>query len=91
VALLTAGKGNLAAEERSPTLAKRFAHLSLAPAEASPRSDRERRFTTPGWNESIGGAIRFGETVRQTLEIGVRGVRHVLQNRSGKRRALVGA
>lgn len=69
-ALLTAGKGILAADESSPTIAKRFADISLASTEESRRNYREMLFTTPGLHEFISGTILFDETMRQRLKDG---------------------
>jgi fructose-bisphosphate aldolase class I len=50
-ALLVRGKGILAANESSPTIAKRFADIDLASTEESRRSYRELLFTTRGMHE----------------------------------------
>jgi len=63
--LLVRGKGILAADESSPTIAKRLAEIHLASTEESRRSYRELLFTTRGLNESISGVILFDETLRQ--------------------------
>ncbi len=70
-ALLTAGEGILAADESSPTIAKRFADINLASTQESRRTYRELLFTTRGLNEFISGAILFDETIRQRLKDGV--------------------
>ncbi len=61
----TIGKGILAADESSPTIAKRFADIHLASTEESRRSHRELLFTTDGLNKFIGDVILFDETVGQ--------------------------
>lgn len=69
--LLVRGKGILAADESSPTIAKRFADISVASTEESRRSYRELLFTTRGLNEFISGVILFDETLRQKTSDGV--------------------
>jgi fructose-bisphosphate aldolase, class I len=70
-ALLARGKGILAADESSPTIAKRFADIDVASTEESRRSYRELLFTTRGLNEFISGVILFDETLRQKTRDGV--------------------
>jgi len=70
-ALLAPRKGILAADESSPTIAKRFADINLASTPDTRRAYRELLFTTPGLNEFISGAILFDETISQTLKGGV--------------------
>jgi fructose-bisphosphate aldolase class I len=70
-ALLVGGKGILAADESSPTIAKRFADINLASTEESRRTYRELLFTTDGLNEFISGVILFDETLRQKTKGGV--------------------
>jgi fructose-bisphosphate aldolase, class I len=64
-AMVAPGKGILAADESSPTIAKRFASISLESTEEHRRRYRELLFTTPGLGEHIGGAILFDESLRQ--------------------------
>ena len=64
-ALLSSGKGILAADESLPTIGKRFAALEIPSTEESRRSYRELLFTTPGLNEFISGVILFDETIQQ--------------------------
>lgn len=70
-ALLEKGKGILAADESSPTIAKRFADIDVASTEESRRSYRELLFTTRGLNQFISGVILFDETLRQRTKDGV--------------------
>ena len=70
-ALLASGKGILAADESSPTIAKRFGEIGVASTEESRRSYRELLFTTPALNEFISGVILFDETLRQKTRAGV--------------------
>ncbi len=64
-ALVAPGKGVLAADESTPTMAKRLAAVGLESTEARRRSYRELLFTTDGLSEHISGVILFDETVRQ--------------------------
>jgi fructose-bisphosphate aldolase class I len=64
-------KGILAADESSPTIAKRFADIGVASTEESRRSYRELLFTTDGLNEFISGVILFEETLHQKTTDGI--------------------
>ena len=64
-ALVAPGKGILAADESTPTMAKRLAAIGLESTEPRRRSYREMLFTTPGLGEFISGVILFDETMRQ--------------------------
>jgi len=66
-ALLTSGKGILAADESFPTIEKRFKALDIPCTEENRRAYRELLFTTPGLGEFIGGVILFDETIRQKI------------------------
>jgi fructose-bisphosphate aldolase class I len=70
-AILTSGKGILAADESFPTIGKRFAALNIPSTEENRRAYRELLFTTPGLSESISGVILFDETIRQRTRDGV--------------------
>lgn len=70
-ALLTPGKGILAADESFPTIGKRFHALGIVSTEENRRAYRELLFTAPGLSESISGAILFDETIRQKTSAGV--------------------
>ena len=70
-AMTAPGRGILAADESSPTIAKRFAAISLESTEENRRAYRELLFTTPGLGEYIGGIILFDETLRQSTREGV--------------------
>ena len=67
-ALLTPGKGILAADESFPTIEKRFRKYNIPSTPQSRRAYREMLFTTPSLDESISGAILFDETIRQTTD-----------------------
>jgi fructose-bisphosphate aldolase class I len=64
-ALVAPGKGILAADESSPTMAKRLASVGLDSTEPLRRSYREILFTTEGLAEHVSGVILFDETIRQ--------------------------
>ncbi len=70
-ALLSPGKGILAADESFPTIGKRFDALKIPSTAESRRAYRELLFTTPGLDEFVSGAILFDETIRQTAGGGV--------------------
>ena len=64
-ALVAEGKGILAADESSGTIAKRFAAIGVESTEESRRAYRDLLFTTPGADEFISGVILYDETIRQ--------------------------
>ena len=66
-ALLTSGKGLLAADESFPTIGKRFKEFNIPSTEENRRAYRETLFTTPGLDEFISGVILFDETLRQKM------------------------
>src|SRR3989442_10139721 len=66
LALVAPGKGILAADESTPTIAKRFKSIELDCTEENRRAYREILFTAPGLGDFISGVILFDETIRQT-------------------------
>lgn len=64
-------KGLLAMDESTSTCNKRFAAAGIPQTVEMRRKYRELIVTTPGLNESIGGAILFDETIRQQTKDGV--------------------
>ena len=64
------GKGILAMDESTPTCIKRFEAAGIPQTSEMYRKYRELIVTTPGLNESIGGAILFDETIRQRTDNG---------------------
>ncbi|KAI9173176.1 hypothetical protein H9P43_007307 [Blastocladiella emersonii ATCC 22665] len=65
-AIVAAGKGILAADESTGTIAKRFASIGVENTEENRRAYRDLLFTAPGDLEKyIGGVILFDETLRQ--------------------------
>ncbi len=69
-ALVAPGKGILAADESSPTIAKRLASIGLESTDERRRAYREILFTTPGVGEFVSGVILFDETIRQSAADG---------------------
>ena len=65
LALVTDGKGILAADETVPTLTRRFDALGIESTEQSRRAYREMLFASPGTAEFVSGAIMYDETIRQ--------------------------
>jgi fructose-bisphosphate aldolase class I len=63
--LVAPGKGILAADESSGTIARRFAAIDVESTEESRRAYRDLLFTTPGAEQFISGVILFDETIRQ--------------------------
>jgi len=70
-AMVTAGKGIIAIDESTGTIAKRFAAVGIANNEDNRRAYRELLLTTPDLNDYISGAILFDETIRQSIRGGV--------------------
>lgn len=64
-ALVSDGKGVLAADETVGTLTKRFERLNIPSTPESRRDYRELLFTTPGAADFISGVIMYDETIRQ--------------------------
>ena len=71
-ALAQKGKGILAADESSPTIAKRFRAIDVESTEERRRSYRSLLLTTPGLGEFISGVILFEETLGQCADDGTR-------------------
>jgi fructose-bisphosphate aldolase class I len=64
-ALVTAGKGILAADESVSTLTRRFNACAIASTAESRRAYREMLFTTPDLSRFISGVILYDETIHQ--------------------------
>ncbi|MEP6713086.1 MAG: class I fructose-bisphosphate aldolase [Ferruginibacter sp.] len=69
--LFTGNKGLLAMDESTGTCNKRFAAEGIPQTIEMRRKYRELIVTTPGLNESIGGAILYDETIRQQTSDGM--------------------
>ena len=63
-ALVSPGKGILAADESDGTIKKRFDTIGVESTEEHRRSYREMLFATPGVEDYISGVILFDETIR---------------------------
>lgn len=69
-ALVAPGKGILAADESTPTMARRLASVGLESTEPLRRAYREILFTTAGLSEHVSGVILYDETLRQRASDG---------------------
>ncbi|MEO7478701.1 MAG: class I fructose-bisphosphate aldolase [Lysobacteraceae bacterium] len=70
-AMVAAGKGIIAIDESTNTIAKRLASVGVESTEENRRAYREMLLTTPGLGEHISGAILYDETLRQKTKDGV--------------------
>lgn len=70
-AMLTSGKGLLAADESSGTIAKRFASVNLEDSEENRRAYRQFLFTADGNEAFLSGVILYDETIRQADDNGI--------------------
>ena len=71
-ALVTPGKGILAADESISTLTRRFDQLRIESTPETRREYRELLFTTPAIADCISGVIMYDETIRQQTSNGRR-------------------
>jgi fructose-bisphosphate aldolase class I len=69
-ALVSNGKGILAADESFGTIKKRFDSINVTSTEENRRAYRELLFTTPDVEAFISGVILFDETIRQATRDG---------------------
>ena len=69
--LVAPGKGILAADESTGTIAKRFDAIGVENTEPNRRAYRQMLFTTPGLGDHISGVILYDETMRQSSDDGV--------------------
>lgn len=69
-AMVAPGKGILAIDESTGTIAKRFKSVDRESTEDNRRDYRGLLLTTPGLGEHISGAILFDETIRQSTDDG---------------------
>ncbi len=69
-ALVAPGKGILAIDESTPTIAKRLASVNVENTEHNRRDYRATLLSTPGLGEHISGAILYDETLRQSAADG---------------------
>ena len=70
-AMVAPGKGIIAIDESTTTIAKRFAGVNVENTEENRRAYREMLLTTPNLGQYISGAILFDETLRQSTKAGV--------------------
>lgn len=70
-ALVSPGKGILAADESTSTIKKRFDVVGVESTPENHRVYRQLLFKTPGIEEFISGVIMFDETVRQATDEGI--------------------
>lgn len=70
--LVQKGKGILAVDESSPTIAKRFQAIAVESTEVNRRTYRSLILSTPGLGEFISGVILFEETLGQYTDDGTR-------------------
>ncbi|HEX7639054.1 MAG TPA: class I fructose-bisphosphate aldolase, partial [Burkholderiaceae bacterium] len=68
--LLAGDKGLLAMDESTPTCNRRFAALGIPQTAGMRRAYRDLIVNAAGLGESIGGAILYDETIRQTTHDG---------------------
>jgi fructose-bisphosphate aldolase, class I len=69
-AILTDGRGILAADESTGTMSKRLEAEGIESTEEMRRRFRELMFTTKGIEQCIGGVILYDETIRQSTSDG---------------------
>jgi len=70
-AMVSKGKGILAADESSSTIKKRFDSIKLESTEEHRRTYREMLFTAPDAEQYVSGVILYDETIRQKTRDGV--------------------
>ena len=69
-AIMSPGKGILAADESTGTIAKRLASIEVESTEANRQAYRNLLFTTDGVEDYISGVILFEETLFQSADDG---------------------
>src|SRR5690349_4796995 len=79
-AMVAPGKGIIAIDESTGTIAKRFAGVGVENSEENRRAYREMLLATPGLGEHISGAILYDETLRQSTKAGVPFAKLMAQN-----------
>ncbi|HLF31062.1 MAG TPA: class I fructose-bisphosphate aldolase [Xanthomonadales bacterium] len=70
-AMVAEGKGILAIDESSGTIARRFKTVNIESTEENRRAYREMLLTTSGLGKHVSGTILYDETIRQTTREGV--------------------
>ena len=79
-AMVAAGKGIIAIDESTATIAKRFAGVGIENTEENRRAYRELLLTTPKLSDHISGAILYDETLRQSTRDGVPFAKYMAAN-----------
>jgi fructose-bisphosphate aldolase class I len=69
--MVAEGKGILAIDESTGTIAKRFKAVNIESTEENRRAYREMLLTTAGLGRHVSGAILYDETIRQSTRAGV--------------------
>ena len=80
LAMVAPGKGIIAIDESTSTIAKRFAGVGIENTEENRRRYRELLLTTPKLSDYISGAILFDETIRQSTSDGVPFAKYMSDN-----------
>lgn len=70
ISIAARGKGILAADESSATIAKRFSNINIESTDNSRRDYREMLFSTHGLSDYISGVILYEETLGQQAKDG---------------------
>lgn len=70
-AICAPGKGILAADESTGTIAKRFSSIGVENNETNRRKYRQLLFTTNSIEENISGVIFYEETLYQSTDDGI--------------------
>ncbi len=68
--MCTKGKGILAADESTGTIAKRFKSINVENLEKNRLTFRQTLFNSSGMKDYIGGVILFDETIKQKTTLG---------------------
>ena len=79
-AMVAPGKGIIAIDESTTTIAKRFAGVGIENTEENRRRYRELLLTTPKLSEHISGAILYDETIRQATSDGTPFAKYMARN-----------
>jgi len=79
-AMVAPGKGIIAIDESSNTIAKRFAAVGIGNTEENRRAYRELLLTAPKLSDHISGAILYDETIRQSTQAGVPFAKYMADN-----------
>ncbi len=78
--LVAPGKGILAADESTSSIAKKLNGVGIVDSVENHRLYRQLFFTAPGMEEYVSGVIMYDETIRQTTDDGVPFAKHLSDN-----------